>query len=85
MIGSAGLDVYEEEEGYFFEDHSGAVLKDEVLARLTTFPNVIVTPHMAFLTREALQNIADVTLGNIRAYEEGVRGGALPNSLVSFD
>jgi D-lactate dehydrogenase len=84
-IGSAGLDVYEEEEGYFFEDHSGAVLKDEVLARLTTFPNVIVTPHMAFLTQEALQNIADVTLGNIRAYEEGGRGSALPNSLVKFD
>jgi D-lactate dehydrogenase len=84
-IGSAGLDVYEEEGGYFFEDHSESILKDEVLARLTTFPNVIITPHMAFLTEEALQNIAEVTLSNIRAWEEGKRGGALPNSLVKFD
>lgn len=84
-IGSAGLDVYEEEGGYFFEDHSGAVLKDEVLARLTTFHNVIITPHMAFLTEEALLNIAEVTLANIRAWEEGKRGSAIPNSLVKFD
>ncbi len=83
-IGSAGLDVYEEEGGYFFEDHSGSVLKDEVLARLSTFPNVIVTPHMAFLTEEALLNIAEVTLSNIRAWEEGKRGGEIPNSLVKF-
>jgi len=84
-IGSAGLDVYEEEGGYFFEDHSGSILTDEVLARLTTFPNVIITPHMAFLTEEALMNIADVTLENIRAYDTGKRGGEIPNSLVKFN
>lgn len=83
-IGSAGLDVYEDEGEYFFEDHSGSIVRDEHLARLTTFPNVIITPHMAFLTKEALLNIADVTLGNIGAYEEGKRGKDVPNSLVRF-
>ncbi|MFZ5469102.1 MAG: 2-hydroxyacid dehydrogenase, partial [Myxococcota bacterium] len=57
-VGSAGLDVYEEEEGIFFRDLSGEVLQDDVLARLLTFPNVLITSHQAFLTREALQNIA---------------------------
>lgn len=83
-IGSAGLDVYEEEGGYFFEDHSGKILKDEVLTRLITFPNVIMTPHMAFLTDEALLNIAETTLANIGSYEEGRRGKDIPNSLVDF-
>jgi D-lactate dehydrogenase len=70
-IGSAGLDVYEEEEGVFFQDLSGEILTDDVLARLITFPNVIVTSHQAFLTREALSNIAETTLWNISAYEKG--------------
>ncbi|MFN7134508.1 MAG: 2-hydroxyacid dehydrogenase, partial [Myxococcales bacterium] len=70
-IGGAALDVYEEEEGIFFQDLSGQVLQDDVLARLLTFPNVIVTSHQAFLTREALANIAETTLGNARAFEEG--------------
>ncbi|MCM2282845.1 MAG: 2-hydroxyacid dehydrogenase [Bdellovibrionaceae bacterium] len=70
-IGSAGLDVYEEEEGIFFEDLSGQVLQDDVLARLLTFPNVILTAHQGFLTREALTNIAETTLANITALEQG--------------
>lgn len=70
-VGAAGLDVYEEEEGIFFHDLSDKVLQDDVLARLLTFPNVLVTSHQAFLTREALANIADTTLGNISAFERG--------------
>ena len=61
QIGNAGLDVYEEESDYFFEDHSDSIIADETLARLTTFNNVMITSHMAFLTREALVNIADTT------------------------
>jgi D-lactate dehydrogenase len=70
-IGGAGLDVYEEEDGVFFEDLSGTVLQDDVLARLLTFPNVVVTSHQAFLTREALQEIAATTLKNISEFEAG--------------
>lgn len=70
-VGQAGLDVYEEEEGVFFEDLSFKVLKDDVLARLLTFHNVIVTSHQAFLTREALGNIAETTLASVRAFERG--------------
>jgi D-lactate dehydrogenase len=69
-VGAAGLDVYEEEEGIFFQDLSGKVLQDDVLARLLTFPNVIVTAHQGFLTREALAAIADTTLANVKAFEE---------------
>ncbi|MFP4416229.1 MAG: 2-hydroxyacid dehydrogenase [Chitinivibrionales bacterium] len=69
-IGAAGLDVYEEETDYFFEDFSGEVLTDDVLARLLTFPNVLVTSHQAFFTREALNNIANTTLTNITSYFE---------------
>jgi D-lactate dehydrogenase len=76
-IGSAGLDVYEEEEGVFFEDLSDQVLQDDVLARLLTFPNVVVTAHQGFFTREALANIATTTLTNVRAFERGV-----PRNLV---
>lgn len=70
-IGYAGLDVYEEEEGVFFENLSGKVLHDDVLARLMTFPNVMITSHQAFLTKEALSNIAHETLRNILDFEEG--------------
>lgn len=70
-IGSAGLDVYEEEEGLFFRDLSDQVLQDDVLARLLMFPNVIVTAHQAFLTHEALENIATTTLDNVTAFEQG--------------
>ncbi len=63
-VAGVALDVYEEEEGVFFEDLSGEVLQDDELARLLTFPNVVVTAHQAFLTREALAEIARVTVGN---------------------
>lgn len=69
QIGYAGLDVYEEEEGIFFEDHSNHILQDDVLARLLTFPNVLLTSHQAFLTNEALRNIAQTTLTNISDFE----------------
>ena len=67
-LGALGLDVYEEEEGLFFEDHSEAVLQDDVFARLLTFPNVLITAHQAFFTREALPAIADTTLANVTAF-----------------
>jgi D-lactate dehydrogenase len=70
-IGQLGLDVYEEEEGVFFEDQSLHGLHDDVLARLLSFPNVLVTGHQAFLTREALANIADTTLANVTRFERG--------------
>lgn len=70
-IGGAGLDVYEEEEGVFFEDHSGEVLGDEHLAWLLMCPNVLVTAHQAFLTREALRELAAVTVSNIMAVGRG--------------
>ena len=70
-VGGVGLDVYEEEEGKFFEDLSGEVMNDDVLARLLTFPNVIVTAHQAFLTHEALEEIANVTCENIAAFAAG--------------
>jgi D-lactate dehydrogenase len=70
-IGSLGLDVYEEEADLFFEDLSGTVIQDDVFARLLTFPNVLVTGHQGFFTREALAAIAGTTLGNATAYESG--------------
>lgn len=70
-IGAAGLDVYEEEEGVFFRDHSDEGLQDDVLARLLTFPNVLITSHQGFLTHEALKKIAHTTLESIRAFESG--------------
>ncbi len=78
-IGSAGLDVYEEEAGIFFHDMSDKVLTDDVLARLMTFNNVVVTSHQAFLTREALANIAETTLSNIGDFVAGKRGASLTN------
>lgn len=70
-LGGVALDVYEEEEGVFFEDLSGDVLEDDVLARLLTFPNVLITAHQAFLTREALSDIARVTVDNVRRLAAG--------------
>jgi D-lactate dehydrogenase len=66
-----GLDVYEEEEHIFFEDRSGLIISDDVFSRLLTFPNVIVTGHQAFFTREAVENIAATTIGNITSFESG--------------
>jgi D-lactate dehydrogenase len=67
-VGSAGLDVYEEEGDYFFEDFSIQGLGDDTLARLLTFPNVIITSHQAFFTREAMLNISQTTLENIQEF-----------------
>jgi len=77
-VGSAGLDVYEEESEYFFEDHSSTIISDDVLARLLTFPNVLITSHQGFFTEEALTNIAKTTLENIRLYFEEDK---LPNEI----
>ncbi len=71
-VGAACLDVYEEESDFFFEDFSGHILEDDILARLISMPNVIVTSHQAFLTEEALSNIAQTTVENIiEIYENG--------------
>ncbi len=69
-VGAACLDVYEEEADIFFEDRSGHILNDELLSRLISMPNVIVTSHQAFLTEEALNNIAETTVGNILSFFE---------------
>ncbi len=71
-IGHLGLDVYEEEEGLFFEDLSDQVLLDDTFARLMTFPNVLITGHQAFFTETALTTIADVTVANLTAFEQGL-------------
>lgn len=70
-IGYAGLDVYEEEGAYFYEDHSDAVMTDDVLARLLSFNNVIVTSHQAFFTQEAMENIANTTMNSISDFFAG--------------
>ena len=69
-IGAACLDVYEEESDFFFEDFSGHILEDDILARLISMPNVIVTSHQAFLTEEALSNIAQTTVENLKSFFE---------------
>jgi D-lactate dehydrogenase len=70
-IGHLGLDVYEEEEALFSEDHSTEVIQDDVFMRLVTFPNVLITAHQAFFTHEALSAIAATTLANVKAFESG--------------
>jgi D-lactate dehydrogenase len=70
-IGYLALDVYEEEADMFFEDLSNEVIRDDVFARLLTFPNVLVTAHQAFFTDEALRAIAETTLANVTAFERG--------------
>ena len=77
-VGAACLDVYEEESELFFEDFSGHILDDDTLARLISMPNVIVTSHQAFLTEEALSNIAETTVNNIVGY---FKNGECPNEL----
>jgi D-lactate dehydrogenase len=77
-IGAACLDVYEEESDFFFEDFSGHIVEDDTLARLISMPNVIVTSHQAFLTEEALSNIAETTVQNILTF---MRTGACENEL----
>ncbi len=70
-IGSAGLDVYEEEQNYFYEDRSDKMIDDDKLALLLMMPNVIVTSHQAFFTKEAMHNIAETTLNNVKDWAEG--------------
>lgn len=77
-LGGACLDVYEEEVDLFYEDNSDIIVKDDVLSRLIGLPNVIVTSHQGFLTREALSNIASTTLENISAF---FKDGSLPNKI----
>lgn len=77
-IGSAGLDVYEEEGDYFFEDFSAEPISDDVLVRLLSFPNVLVTSHQAFFTKEAMDSITKTTLENIRLFFED---NELPNEI----
>ena len=79
-LGALALDVYEEEEGVFYEDHSGVFLADDQLARLLTFPNVLVTSHQAFFTREAITAIAETTIGNL---DDFAAGRPCPNALKS--
>lgn len=77
-VGAACLDVYEEESDFFFEDFSGHILEDDTLARLISMPNVIVTSHQAFLTEEALSNIAQTTIENLLVFQTT---GQCPNEL----
>ncbi len=71
QIGYLGIDVYEEEADLFFEDHSGRIIGDDVFARLTTFPNVLITAHQGFFTADALRNIADTTIANLNEFAAG--------------
>ena len=71
-IGYLGLDVYEEESGLFFEDHSEDILQDDTISRLLTFPNVLITSHQAFLTHTALKNIAETTRHNLDCFESTI-------------
>lgn len=80
-LAGAALDVYEEEESVFFEDFSNDIITDDTLSRLMTFSNVIVTGHQAFLTKEALSNIAHTTFTNILEFLEGKRGCELTNGV----
>jgi D-lactate dehydrogenase len=80
QIGAAALDVYEQEADVFFEDLSDEIIQDDVLQRLLTFPNVLVTGHQAYFTRNALTNIAETTLDSISAF---ARGEPLANRIVN--
>jgi D-lactate dehydrogenase len=77
-VGYVGLDVYEEESELFFEDLSNRILRDDVFTRLLTFPNVLITGHQAFFTRNAMENIAATTMANIGEFE---RAGSCANAV----
>lgn len=77
-LGGAALDVYEEEAGLFYEDQSYRIVQDDIIARLISLPNVLVTSHQAFLTKEALSNIAETTMDNITSY---IKDGKLKNGI----
>jgi len=70
-IGYLGIDVYEQEEHLFFEDHSEEIIQDDIFERLVTFTNVLITAHQAFFTQEALNQIAATTLKNLTDFEQG--------------
>jgi D-lactate dehydrogenase len=70
-LGYVGLDVYEKEQGLFFKDHSDDIIHDELFLKLRSLPHVIITPHQAFLTQEAIESIVKTTLSNITAFEQG--------------
>ncbi len=78
-VGALGLDVYEEEGDLFFEDQSNKVIQDDIFARLLTFPNVVITGHQAFFTKEALDNIAETTIENIVMFE---KSGSSKNEII---
>ena len=82
QVGAACLDVYEEESEIFYEDNSGHILQDDVLARLISMPHVLLTSHQAFLTEEALNNIAEITVRNIEAF---LKGETLENEICYQD
>jgi D-lactate dehydrogenase len=71
-IGYFGMDVYEREHGLYFEDHSEDILQDDTLARLMTFPNVLITGHQGFLTDTALRNICETTMYNLECFSRGI-------------
>ncbi|HEX4850364.1 MAG TPA: NAD(P)-dependent oxidoreductase, partial [Puia sp.] len=77
-IGYLGLDVYEEESKLFFKDHSEDILQDDIISRLLTFKNVLITSHQAFLTDTALRNIAETTIYNLDCWQ---KGESSPNEL----
>jgi D-lactate dehydrogenase len=81
-LGSLALDVYEEEGDIFFRDLSDRVLHDDTLARLLTFPNVLVTSHQAFFTHEAVEAIAATTIRNVAGFVRDGVGGVPPENLV---
>jgi D-lactate dehydrogenase len=74
-IGYLGLDVYEQEADVFYEDLSGEIIQDDVLQRLLSFPNVVITSHQAFFTDTALHNIAETTIENLTSFEQGRASG----------
>jgi D-lactate dehydrogenase len=71
QIGGLAIDVYENEEGLFFKNHEGEIMEDDVIARLMSFPNVLVTGHQAFFTVESLREIASITVNNLTCWDEG--------------
>ncbi|SHE78855.1 2-hydroxyacid dehydrogenase [Pedobacter caeni] len=72
QLGYLGLDVYEQESKLFFHDLSGDIIQDDLISRLISFPNVLITSHQGFFTREAMQQIAEITFGNADAFESGL-------------
>ena len=81
IAGGCGLDVYENEAKYFFQDYSGEAIDDSTLSHLIGSNRVVMTPHLAFFTREAIDNIISTTIENLSKFSSGLRGKDLPNSV----